>query len=118
MDGSAREEAHSLFLSAAWFLDPKYNSPYKHQDNPEATKDFIQVCEKIHHYDEKKAGEARRQWMVQYKQREGIFAADQVWPDAQKMPGFLWWEMYGGETPKLQRVAIQVFSVSATSSAC
>ena len=48
--------AHNPLLSAAWFLDPEYNSSYKQQDNPEAMKDFIQVCEKIHHCDEKKAG--------------------------------------------------------------
>ena len=34
------------------------------------------------------------------------------------MPGYLWWEMYGGQTPELQRVAILVLSVSVTASAC
>ena len=81
-------------------------------------KDFIQVCEKIHHSDEKKAGEARRQCMVLYKRREQIFSLDQVWADAQKMPGYLWWEMYGGQTPEIQRVVIHVLSVSVTTSAC
>ena len=56
--------------------------------------------------------------MVIQKRRELIFAQDKVWVDAQKMPGYLWWEMYGGQTPELQHVAIWVLSVSVTSSAC
>ena len=37
--------------------------------------------------------------MVIYKRRELMFAEDEVWADAQKMPGYLWWEMYGGQVP-------------------
>ena len=64
------------------------------------------------------AAQRARQQYASYKAKEGLFGSAAAAADAEAMPAWQWWRMYGAGSPELQKVAMRVLSQVASSSAC
>jgi hypothetical protein len=65
--------------------------------------------------DEQKAA---RQSYTSFRNREGAFGDQDALADADSMPAWQWWQMYGEGHPELQKVAIRVLSQVTSACSC
>lgn len=54
----------------------------------------------------------------QYSSKAGLFSRDTVMAGATTMLPHVWWQMYGGQVPKLQAIAVRILSQTASASSC
>jgi hypothetical protein len=62
--------------------------------------------------------QAARKSYTAFRNREGVFGDQDALDDADSMPAWQWWQLYGGDHPELQLVAIRVLSQVTSACSC
>lgn len=109
------EYLHNHYHAAGYALDPEFVDREQHKE-AEVMTGLRAVIARIYHNQPDKAAKARQQYLVYKNRTQGTFGDTSIWADAEAMPAHEWWELYGGEIPELQYIAMKV--LSKRSSAC
>jgi hypothetical protein len=59
--------------------------------------------------DKEERAKARRQYAA-FRASEGSFGCEEALDDREALPPHQWWDLFGGDAPELQRVAVKVTS--------
>jgi hypothetical protein len=101
---------------AAYALDPEHQMHSWHTDTfiTEALEDCF---ERYYGDDTESVAKAEAQ-LETYRTRSGRFAREACVINMEKMSSWAWWAKYGGNTPELQRFAMEVLSLVAGACSC
>ena len=76
---------------------------------------FLNVAEKV--LGPEDARKAQADYAV-FRKKDGLFARQMLWDVAKDLPAYAWWDLYGGSTPTLQRLAMAVLAQPSSACAC
>ncbi|XP_068486767.1 uncharacterized protein [Phaseolus vulgaris] len=102
---------------AAYYLNPQFHyEPEFRSDDPEVKEGLYTSMRRL----VKDAAERRiiNVQLVEYHFGRGAFAMDDAKESRKTILPGEWWEMFGYRTPELKRFAIQILSLTCSSSGC
>ena len=101
---------------AAYALDPEHQQHDWHSD-PDIMEAIEDALERYYGDDTDAIAAAERQ-LEGYRRRQGRFARDSCVLNMKLMSGWSWWAKYGGKSPELQKVAMDILSLVAGACSC
>ncbi|XP_008796921.2 uncharacterized protein LOC103712229 [Phoenix dactylifera] len=106
---------HSPVHSAAYFLNPKlfYSSDFF--VDAEVTNGLLHCIVRL--VEDQHDQELVVLQLDAYRAASGGFAEDTAIDQRVKIPPALWWSLYGGQSPELQKLAIRILSQTCSGSA-
>jgi Protein of unknown function (DUF 659)/hAT family C-terminal dimerisation region len=102
---------------AGYVLNPQFWSMGNGQEkNIEVTEGFANVVHNFFPTDAEQ-GVIYGQ-LANYRNKDGVFGRQDVIKTVTTLPGWQWWQTWGGQVPELQRLAIRILSQVTSASSC